>query len=145
MVLKGELIVARDPDLEDMYCCEVVRGDEENTRNILCRVLFMIHYPIQHAILDGSVPNENPPLAYGAVARLKFVHREIYTGGIKDYDTSFAQCLSEYRKRREFLYEEGAKVPEGCRRFRQPDAREFEILDRHEKREFCGRRAVCAV
>ena len=35
MVLKGELIVARDPDLEDMYCCEVVRGDEENTRNIL--------------------------------------------------------------------------------------------------------------
>lgn len=145
MVHKGELIVACDPDLGDMYCCEVVRGDEENTRNILCRVLFMIAYPIQHAILDGSVPNENPPLGYGTVARLKFVHREIYTGGIRDYETSVSKCLAEYRKRREFLYHEGACIPEGVRRFRRPDPKEFEILDRHAERKFEGRRAVCAV
>lgn len=145
MVLKGEIIVARDPDLLDMYVCQVVRGDEENKRHILCRVISMVRYPIQHAILDGSVPNENPPLACGAVARLQFVHREITHGYLQSWDASFDKCLREYRAGREFLRAQAECIPQGVRRFKVPDAEEFAILDRHARREFNARRAVCAV
>ena len=143
MLYKGEIITACDPDLNDMYACEVVRGDEENTRNILCRVLYMISYPIQHAILDGSVPNENPPLAEGTVCRLKFVARHTALhGGTVRYDRSFVRCLEDYRKRRQFLYEEMSGLPEGIRPVRCPDPREFEILARHARGEFEGKRVV---
>jgi len=144
MVYKGEIIVARDPDLEDMYVCEVVRGDEENIRNILCRVISMVHYPIQHAILDGSVPNENPPLAAGTLARLRFVRRETISGGLQSWETSFKKCLKEYRGRRETLYDQGLITPPALRRFDMPHEEEFAILDRHERGEFTGRRAVLA-
>lgn len=144
MVNKGEIIVACDPDLRDMYVCEVVKGDDENLRTILCRVLSMVAYPIQHAILDGSVPNENPPLRFGAIARLKFVHREYVSGGLQSWDASFIKCLGEYRSRRAFLYDEGRRIPEGCRQFDRPDKGEFEILARHGRMEFEGVRAVLA-
>ena len=118
MVHKGEIIVAWDPDIKDMYVCEVVRGDEENIRNILCRVISMLSYPIQHAILDGGIPNENPPLMPGTVARLKFVRREIVSGALQDWDYTLGKCLAEYKSRRAFLYGEGRRIPEKCRRFR---------------------------
>lgn len=144
MIHKGEIIVARDPDLEDMYVCEVLIGDEETRRNLLCRVISMIRYPIQHAVLDGSVPNENPPLTAGTVARLQYVHREIVCGGIRSWEDSFGKCLEEYRGRRAFLYAQGRQTPEKLRRFAMPAAEEFEILARHARGEFSGKRAVCA-
>lgn len=144
MVNKGEIIVAWDPDLRDMYVCEVVTGDEENIRNILCRVISILAYPIQHAILDGSVPNENPPLMPGTIARLKFVRREIVSGALQSWEYTFNKCLEEYRGKRAFLYAQARNVPEKCRQFRAPDAREFEILARHARGEFTGKRTVCA-
>ena len=145
MVNKGELIVAWDPDLRDMYGCEVVRGDEENKRNILCRVLYMIQYPIQHAVIDGSVANENPPLAYGQVARLKYVRREVYTGGIMPYGPSVEKCLRAYRDKRAMMYGILKDVPEKCRRAKCPAPEEFDILARHARGEYMGRRATIAV
>lgn len=142
MVYKGEIIVARDPGLNDMYYCEVVRGDEENKRHLLCRVLSIDNYPIQHAILDGSIPNENPPLPQGAVARLEFVRRvETPDKWHHNYESSFDRCLSEYENRRRGLYQDMEGVPESLARgVRRPDKREFDILARHRNREFHARR-----
>ena len=143
MVYKGEIIVARDPDLLDMYYCEVVRGDEENKRNLLCRVLSMNHYPIQHAILDGSIPNENPPLPQGSVARLEFVRRvETPDKWHHNYESSFDRCLSEYENRRRCLYQDLEDVPEALARgIKRPDKREFEIIERHRLRLFHTKRS----
>lgn len=144
MIYKGEIIVAIDPDLRDMYYCEVVRGDEENKRNLLCRVLSMAQYPIQHAILDGSVPNENPPIGQGTVCRLRFVRRvETPDKWHHNYESSVSRCLAEYESRRRGLYQDLEGVPEalahGCRR---PDPREFEILERHKVRNYQARRVI---
>lgn len=144
MVYKGEIIVARDPELEDMYCCEVVRGDEENKRNLLCRVLYMVNYPIQHAIIDGSVPNENPPIGQGTVCRLQFVRRvETQDRYYRNYEDSVSRCLAEYTKRRRRLYQDMEGVSEALSHgIRRPDKREFEILERHKHRIYQARRVI---
>ena len=144
MIYKGEIIVAIDPDLRDMYYCEVVRGDEENKRNLLCRVLSMAQYPIQHAVLDGSVPNENPPIGQGAVCRLRFVRRvETPDKWYHNYESSVSRCLAEYTNRRRGLYQDLEGVPEALTRgIKRPDPREFEILERHKHREYKAQRVV---
>lgn len=146
MIYQGEIITACDPDLGDMYACEVVRGDEENKRHLLCRVLYMIKYPIQHAILDGSVPNENPPIAEGAICRLKFVgrHTALHTSSRPSYADTYDRCLAEYRRSRQYLYNSLRGVPEALRRIPCPHEEEFEILRRHEDRQYNTQRAVIA-
>ena len=144
MIYKGEIVVAIDPDLRDMYECEVVRADEENKMHLLCRILSMVQYPIQHAILDGSVPNENPPIAQGAVCRLKFVRRvETPDKHIQNYETSVSRCLAAYERRRRGLYQSLEGVPEALSRgIRRPDPREFDILERHKNKEYRSRRII---
>lgn len=144
MIYKGEIIVAIDPDLRDMYYCEVVRGDEENKRNLLCRVLSMAQYPIQHAVFDGSIPNENPPIGQGAVCRLRFVRRvETMDKWYHNYESSVSRCLAEYENRRRGLYQDLEDVPEALRHgVRRPDPREFEILERHKMRNYQARRVI---
>lgn len=142
MIHKGEVIVARDPDLKDMYYCEIVTDGEENKGNLLCRILSMAHYPIQHAILDGSVPNENPPLPQGAKARLQFVRRVTTPDKWHhNYEDSVTRCLAEYTNRRRGLYQDLEDVPDGLRHgVKRPDKREFEILERHRHREYQAKR-----
>lgn len=142
MVKKGDVVVAKDPDLCDMYYCEVVREDEENRKNILCRVLSMAQYPIQHAILDGSIPNENPPLPQGAVCRLRFIrHVETPDKWHHNYEGSVDRCLAEYFEKRKSLYawlaDRSEQLSFGLKR---PDKREFEIIERHRHRDFRARR-----
>ena len=138
MIHKGEIVVAIDPDLRDMYYCEVMRGDEENKRHLLCRILSMAQYPIQHAVLDGSIPNENPPLPQGAVCRLKFIRRvETPDKWHHNYESSVSRCLAEYFERRNSLYQQLADVPEPLRHgIKRPDKREFDIIERHRHRLF---------
>lgn len=144
MVYKGEIIIAHDPDIRDMYCCEVVRGDEENKRNLLCRVLYMVNYPIQHAILDGSVPNENPPIPKDAVCRLAFVRRVLtQDASYRGYEDSVKRCFEEYAKRRRYLRESIKDTPPALRHgVACPDEREMEILERHERGEYRGKRSI---
>lgn len=141
MVYKGEIIVAMDPDLRDMYYCEVVRGDDENRRNLLCRVLSMVQYPIQHAILDGSVPNDNPPIGECEQARLKFIRRvdtpDKYN---RNYEDSVDRCRERYEQERRKLRDLLLNVPEGVRHAAMPSDGEFSILDRHRRREYAHRR-----
>ena len=142
MIYKGEIIVAIDPDLRDMYYCEAVRGDEENKRHLLCKVLSMAQYPIQHAVLDGSVPNENPPLPQGAVCRLRFVRRvETPDKWHHNYEDSVTRCLAEYTNKRRGLYQDLEDVPANLSHgVKRPDPREFEILERHKYRQYQARR-----
>ena len=143
MVHKGEFVIAHDPDLHDMYCCEVVRGDEENLRNLLCRVIYMIRYPIQHAVFDGGVPNENPPFKAGEVCRLKYTRRcEKGEETAQSYDVSFARCLDAYVMKRSRMRILGSRTPEACRQIPLPSSEEFEILKRHQTRDFRARRAT---
>lgn len=141
MVYKGEIIVAMDADLRDMYFCEVVRGDEENRRNLLCRVLSMVQYPIQHAVMDGSVPNENPPLGEGQRSMLKFVRRvDTPDKHLHNYEDSVRRCLEQYAQARSTLRRQLMDVPEALRRSAMPSEEEFVILERHRRREYARRR-----
>ena len=143
MVYKGEIIVAMDPDLRDMYFCEVVRGDEENQRNLLCRVLSMVQYPIQHAVMDGSVPNDNPPLGEGQRAMLKFVRRvDTPDKHQHNYEDSVSRCLERYAQTRSALRRQLESVPEAIRRAAMPSEEEFAILDRHRARDYRRRRTI---
>ena len=65
-----ELILAGDPDLEDLYLCEVVKPADHLAPNPLVRVLRVLRYPIQHAIMLPDVVNENAPIPEGTVCRL---------------------------------------------------------------------------
>ena len=143
MVYKGEIIIAMDTDLSDMYYCRVVRGDEENRRNILCCVLSMAQYPIQYAVIDGSVPNENPPIPDGAVCRLRFVRRvDTPDAAYHNYQDSVSRCLEAYAQQRRMLYEATRDVPEALRKVKCPDPAEFVILARHRNRDYHVRRAL---
>ena len=67
----NELITAGDPDLNDLYLCEIVRPADHLTPNPLVRVLRILRYPIQHAIMHPESVNENVPIAAGTVCRLQ--------------------------------------------------------------------------
>ena len=99
---------------------------------------------IQHASLDGSIANENPPLGEGQTARLKFVRRvETMDKYYHNYASSVSRCLDEYAKKRRFLYESLKDQPPALRHgIHCPDAKELEILERHARGEYSGRRAV---
>lgn len=144
MVYKGEIVIAHDPDLRDMYCCEVVRGDEETVRNLLVRVLYMVNYPIQHAVQDGSVANENPPIPRDAVCRLRFTRRVVTQDKYyRNYEDSVTRCLAEYTQRRRALRQNMEGVPEKLSHgIKRPSPEEFEILERHRHREYRTRRAI---
>lgn len=144
MVLKDEIVVVSDPDLRDMYCARVMRGDEENTRNLLVKILYMIRYPIQHSIIYPDRANENPPYLAGQVVRLKFVRRAMPgDGAYTDYDATFDKCLKTYYDGRLGCYMADKGKPDALKRY-HVDPEEFTILERHKKRQFEARRAFMA-
>jgi hypothetical protein len=76
MLKQGEFVIVQDADRGDRYCAQAVKDEADEAKiHPLVRVLYLLRYPIQHAILWPDVPNENPPLACGALARLAFVRR----------------------------------------------------------------------
>ena len=76
MLAIGEAIIVRDTGRLDVYCATVAKAQADERRaNPLVRIVYIIRYPIQHAIVWPDVPNENPPLRAGELARLTFVRR----------------------------------------------------------------------
>ncbi len=137
MIRKGEIIVAIDPELRDMYCCEVIADGQEYAERLLCRVLYMIAYPIQHDAHDSSIPRENMPLHANAIYRLQFTRRASGEGDCySDYEASFDKCLREYEARRQYVFDSQKDTSPACRHVPQPNPEEFEILKRHAQREF---------
>ena len=141
MVYKGEIIVVNDPDLRDMYCAEVVRGEDEKKRNVLVRILYMIRYPIQHSIIYQDHANENPPFKAGQVVRLAFVRHALPGDKANvSYDSTFDKCLNEYYEARLACYKADEKLPDALKRY-HVDPKELEILQRHRLRQFNAKRA----
>lgn len=154
MVRTGEIFIGTDPEIGDVYICECIRPTEQGAHTVPCRILDIIQYPQQHAIIDRMIASENPPLLPDTRARLHFTarlsgfqpertadgrvrliseeeHRRAM--GTAYYWASFASALRQYRRETEHLIAAGHRSPE-----------ETAILDRHEKREFSGRRS-CAI
>lgn len=118
------MIVAGDPDLEDLYLCEVVKPADHLAANPLVRVLRIIRYPIQHAIMLPDVPNENVPIPEGTVCRLTEM------GAADGCETALSLTYAESQRlsAEEYL----RRAPPG----------EAEIVRRHLRGEYGKKRVV---
>ena len=125
--MKNELILAGDPDLEDLYLCEVVKPADHLAHNPLVRVLRILRYPIQHAIMLPDVVNENAPIEAGTVCRLEET-------GNRDQGIDVEQLLS-------LTYAESQRLSAEEYLRRAPPG-EAEIVRRHLRGEYGKRRVV---
>lgn len=157
MVKRGEVVVCTDPDIRDQYI-GVTLNDEayEGSRTLRVRVLDILQYPIQHAVMHPDIASENPPLLPNAVARLRFLGR---VQGLHEMDGRFApaaeyylrygpvgywaaldRCLADYARRVEERLEYDRKHPT-ARALTPTDPDELLILARHKERIFEGTRS----
>lgn len=125
--MKNELILAGDPDLEDLYLCEVVKPADHLAQNPLVRVLRILRYPIQHAIMLPDVVNENAPIEAGTVCRLEET-------GNRDQGIDVEQLLS-------LTYAESQRLSAEEYLRRAPPG-EAEIVRRHLRGEYGKKRVV---
>ena len=94
MLKAGAYVVVYDPDIQDMYVAQVVKDNHnEQTTSTLVKIIWIVRYPIQHAIICPDCANENPPILGGAVCRLMFLH---YAAPIfPPYHESLRDCLAD--------------------------------------------------
>lgn len=121
-----EYLIAGDPELEDGYLAREEPSLLHYVQNPLVRVLRIVRYPIQHAIMFPEIANENTPVPEGSVCRLARIRaasedeaRELLA---LSWEESLARALA--------AYEEAA--PDG----------EREILERHRRGDFRKKRAI---
>lgn len=97
MLHKGEFIIVADLDLCDMYCAQVEKDQQNEVKqNTLVRVLYMLRYPMQHAVFWKDVANENSPLKRGELARLSFIRRcNPCEENAMTYDDSFTVAIKQ--------------------------------------------------
>lgn len=156
----GDIVVAGDNEIRDAYICRVLSPARNYSENILCEVLDITAYPIQHAVMHPEIASENPPIMPRAACWLsliirldgfqphptqsgRFIQEAEFRArmGTSYYWSSFARCLAEYRRKVEYRLKYQAEHP-GAVGYAATDPGELAILDRHAKREFSGRRAV---
>ena len=125
--MKSELIAAGDPDLGDLYLCEIVQAADHLTPNPLVRILRVVRYPIQHAVLLPDVVNENAPIPEGTVCRLEEI-------GNRDQGIDVEQLLS-------LTYAESQRLSAEEYLRRAPPG-EAEIVRRHLRGEYGKKRIV---
>lgn len=68
----AEYAVAWDKELTDRYIVEIVEHGRFGA-NPLCKVITILSYPIQHAIIYRDEPNENAPYPCGAIAHFTVI------------------------------------------------------------------------
>lgn len=154
----GDIIVAGDDGCRDAYICRVLEPARNFAHTILCEVLEMTRYPIQHAIMHPELASENTPIMPEAHVYLQFIARmegrqpgpgkSLITEqeyrqriGSRFYWPSFDSCLAQYRAKVEHGIAWTKAHPHAPEHLRV-DPAELDILDRHQKREFSGRRAL---
>lgn len=125
MVKAGSIVTVYDPDLQDMYIAEVLKDNpKEQSINTLVKILWMVRYPIQYAILCPSVPNENVPVFGGSVCRLRFYHYA------SDYMIPYGESLQDALREAIALAREAGRNDI------------LEILYRHQRGEYKGKRSL---
>jgi hypothetical protein len=123
----AEYAVVWDTDLTDRYIAEIVEHNLFGA-NPLCKVITILSYPIQHAIIYRDVPNENVPYPYGAIAHFTVI-----------------RSISEDEVRKAPPYPEALKLAlsaamDAARA--AGDKPTMEILERHANGEYRKRRLV---
>lgn len=92
----GALVIAGDPEHAEEYLCEILdassRGHDPPPDPIV-RVLRILHYPAQRAIMQPDVAHEVPPLGAGCVCRLP-VLRLAAPGEYGMYDSYESSCAA---------------------------------------------------
>lgn len=116
------MILAGDKDLNDLYVCEVVKPADHLTPNPLVRVVKVIRYPVQHAVMLPDVINENAPITEGTVCRLESFGEAGSQGEGLTYEESLRAAQESYL----------ANAPPG----------EAEIVRRHMNHDFRKRRVL---
>ena len=125
MVKAGSIVTVYDPDLMDMYIAEVIKDNpKEQSINTLVKILWMVRYPLQHAVLCPAVPNENLPIFGGTICRLRFYHYA------SDYMIPYNESMQDA------LNDAITAAQEAGRN----DI--LEILYRHKRGEYKGKRSV---
>lgn len=157
MLYKGEIIIAQDRDIRDMYLCQVTEtAEHEALRSVTVRILEMVRYPIQHAVMYPEIASENPPLLPETRAQLRLVGRvqglypldgknvspaEYYAAlGAAGYFAGFTRCLDAYARSVEARLRYQEKYPHAAPHSKI-DPEELRILARHRAREFHGARS----
>jgi hypothetical protein len=124
---KGDLVIAGEEHLKEVYLCRIYADEPSKTRNPLCEVLDILGYPIQTSCIYADIAQENPPLSQGEVCRLK-VYQVCGHGAYtprEDYRSSLLSCISSaLDERRDNLVEQA-------------------ILLRHASGDVRGRRVLC--
>lgn len=92
MLENGEKVIVWDPDIQDMYTAEAAQVEADELRlNPLVRIVSLICYPMQHAVMAPDLPSENAPIPKGTVCRLKLICRGWLCFN-QDYDTALADA-----------------------------------------------------
>lgn len=141
----GEKVIVWDPDIQDMYTATAAQDEgDELCVNPLVRIVSLICYPIQHAVMAPDFASENAPIPEGTVCRLKLVCRGWLCFG-QDYNTAIADAR---RQMLDGVLRRIERSSGGLMNLTGAAARaEYEILLRHEKglhasRTLMGRDAV---
>ena len=125
MVKAGAIVTVYDPDLMDMYVAEVMKDNPmEQSLNTLVKILWMVRYPIQHAVLCPAIANENLPILGGTICRLRFYHYA------SDYLIPYNDSLGD-------ALQDAITTAQEAGRY---DI--LEILYRHKRGEYKGKRTV---
>lgn len=124
----GALAIAGIEETGERYLVSLVddsaRGHDPKPHPIV-KILQVISYPAQRAIMHPDIPHEMRPLQEGLICRMQIFGKSDHLP-FPDYGSSLQAALLSAL--------ETAKAP-----------REREILIRHQKGEFHGQRAVFAV
>ena len=144
MIAKGAYIIVGDSDLRDMYIAECLETNRnEHVVNTLVRVLYMLRYPIQHAIIHTDVAHENPPFTPDVPCKLKFIghagRHDIAMAQDIGYDASFAKAHAVALEAVENRVRLSQERP-GNRHIKT-DPEELNILVRHGQGDIKGARS----
>lgn len=121
---KGTLLIVGDPELQDRYIAELMKLEHLSLteRNPIVKILFVLRYPVQHAILWPDHTRENRAIDKGIICRLHFY-------GFPDKD--LIACFSSYEDSLKASQEEAL-----LRARQKGDDNTAEIIARHIRGEF---------
>lgn len=137
MLTAGEKVIVWDPDIHDMYTAEAAQVETDELRvNPLVRIVSLICYPMQHAVMAPDYASENTPIPKGTVCRLKLICR-----GWLCFDQDYGAALTDARQQMlDSILKRIDKNGNRLTNVTTAAARaEAEILLRHEKGKYAPR------
>lgn len=96
---EGTYIITFDSDIREGYLAIVMEDNPDfHRKTTLCKVLRMMHYPHQGAILQDTI-YERPPIPEGTVCRLPYggLANRCDIESTQTYADSVNKCLERYR------------------------------------------------